>query len=675
MSERLSKSSQRGTLNLETRRTSTNTTNSQPSRKQPRKGVNPIRFPSAAGLSEHGSSTTWLCKNSACRAVLSIEDTFCRRCTCCICHLFDDNKDPSLWLFCSSEFDNRDSCGLSCHIECAIKRKRVGVVDLGQLMQLDGSYCCASCGQVSGILECWKKQLMIAKDARRIDVLSYRISLCYRLLDGTSKFKELQAFVSDAKSKLETEIGPISGVSAKMARGIVSRLSVAADVQKLCNLAIEKADVFLSTISSTNINRRADSLPAACRFLFEEVTSSSLVIVLKESESFSSDVIKGYKLWYSKSTEILSFNAPTSIFPRAQRRILISNLQPCTEYLFRIVSYTDSGDLGHSEAKCFTKSVEIVQKKADSEITAGSWNDSLQNGGISSGSEEDTKTKTTVGPSGFKVRDLGKVLHPTSAEERGCIDEFCSVDVEECCRGSGPKKHETSNEEPKSSFIQRELDLNVVSVPDLNADITPPLESSRDEDNGCTLEQAVEAEDDAISQDVEKNVKSRSNESSDSQNRKTRPVGQVPVVESWSELGRQQKLSTKSESHDCVSTLINGSPLRLCSGVGHLDGSYESSVKVIRLLECRGHITQEFRMKFLTWFSLRSTEQECRVVHTYIQTLMDDPSSLAGQLVDSFSDIITSKRPRNGFGSELVSYSTDIHGRHGQVEANKCSKR
>lgn len=99
---------------------------------------------------------------------------------------------------------------------------------------------------------------MIAKDARRVDILCYRISLSYRLLDGTLRFKELHEIVGDAKAKLETEVGPINGVSARMARGIVSRLSVSADVQKLCSLAIEKADSWLSTISNANPHHRGE---------------------------------------------------------------------------------------------------------------------------------------------------------------------------------------------------------------------------------------------------------------------------------------------------------------------------------------------------------------------------------------------------------------------------------
>jgi len=99
---------------------------------------------------------------------------------------------------------------------------------------------------------CWKKQLNIAKDARRVDVLCYRIYLSYRLLDGTTKFKDLHQIVQEAKAKLETEVGPVNGVSAKMARGIVSRLPIANDIQKLCSLAIEKADSWLATVHNAN---------------------------------------------------------------------------------------------------------------------------------------------------------------------------------------------------------------------------------------------------------------------------------------------------------------------------------------------------------------------------------------------------------------------------------------
>lgn len=629
------KTSNRALKNQESRKGSPSLSSQPPSKKQHRKGENPNRLtPTTEQLYDYGSSDSWICKNSACRAVLSTDDTFCRRCSCCICHLFDDNKDPSLWLVCTSDSDQGDSCGLSCHIECALQRGKAGVVNLGQLMQLDGSYCCASCGKVSGILGCWRKQLLVAKDARRVDALCYRIFLSYRLLHGTSRFKDLHAIVCDAKSKLEIEVGPMNGVSAKMARCIVSRLSIAGEVQQHCALAIEKADEWLASVSNTAPAPR-DSLPAACKFLFEEATSSSVVIVLIELPNVSSENVKGYKLWYCKSREDRHPKEPICVFPRAQRRILITNLQPCTEYIFRIISYTENGDLGHSEAKCFTKSVEIFQKISNSINCMNHRKDNpLVEGSSSSAKMEPMGTTSVNASPGFKVRDLGKMLQLAWAQENGCLDGICSADVGKCCELSNAIKAEAIEE--YAPCVSRGLDLNVASVPDLNEELTPPFESSRDEDNGCTLEQVVEA-DDAVSHDAKKNNPTGSHGSGDSQ----------------TEICRKRAASTNEETHDCDSTLINGSPFSIPSCSGCLDENFEYCVKIIRWLECEGHIKQGFRLKLLTWFSLRSTEQERRVVSTYIKTLIDDPSCLAGQLVDSFSDIVTSKKPRSGLCSKL----------------------
>lgn len=199
----------------------------------------------------------------------------------------------------------------------------------------------------------------------------------------------------------------------------------------------------------------------------------------------------------------------------------------------------------------------------------------------------------------------------------------------------------------------RGLDLNIASVPDLNEEVIPVIESSRDEDNGCTLEHAVEADDDAASHGIDKKGLAGSHGSADNQTWTHGPSGEVAAIASRAESGRKRAARPNEEQHDSDSALINGSPLGNSAASGSLDENFEYCVKIIRWLECEGHIDQEFRLKLLTWFSLRSSEQERRVVNTFIQTLIDDPSSLAGQLVDSFSDIISSKRPRNGFCSKL----------------------
>lgn len=599
------------------------TSDNQFSKKQPRKGENPNRIPYSEDYSDLAAKTL-VCKNSACKALLAPEDTFCRRCSCCICHIFDDNKDPSLWLVCSSESGDHESCGLSCHIECALQHQKVGVVNLGQFMQLDGSYCCASCGKVSGIIGCWKKQLLVAKDARRVDILCHRIWLSYRLLDGTSRFKELHNVIIEAKAKLETEVGALDGVSAKMGRGIVSRLAVAGELQDLCCVAIERADKWLDSVMTPNaVCREGGSLPAACKFQFEEISSSSIVIVLKETSS-NSNSIKGYKLWYKKSRGQPPEKEPI-VFPRSRRRILISNLQPCTEYTFRIISFTDTGDFGHSESKCFTKSVEIMQKNLENTGTEGQ-----------SSNGKRRRNLCPTSSSGFKVRDLGKILRAAWAEEHSGIDGFCYDGMDESIDGNLMKPETADEEQQPCVFVTRGLDLNVTNVPDLNIDAAPPSDCSPNEDNGCTS--------------GKKEGPAGSNESNDSLTWADRPACEIPGIESQSDLCKKQTLNAND---DGASSLINCTPLHGSAGRLELDDHYEYCVKVIRWLECRGYIEREFRMKFLTWFSLRSTKQERRVVRTFIDTLVDDPGSLAGQLVDSFLEIVLSKWPRNGFCSKL----------------------
>ncbi|KAG2306882.1 hypothetical protein Bca52824_026630 [Brassica carinata] len=304
-------------------------------------------------------SNSWICKNASCRANVSLDDSYCKRCSCCVCHAFDENKDPTLWLVCESGKPNDvEFCGLSCHVECAFRKDMVWVNPTGNLMKVDGYFCCYSCGKVSDILGCWKKQLVAAKDARRIDVLCYRIELSYRLLDGTCRFSELHEIVKDAKSKLEVEVGPLDGPSARNDRGIVSRLPVAMQVQELSSFAIRRAEYW-----STSVAR--DLIPAACRFDFEDVAPRQVILRLIEHPSAEERGVKGYRLWCDKKGETredYQFDIDLSRGEAQGMRILFPDLEPCKEYIFRAVSYTRAGVLGHSISGCFTKSVEIFQR-------------------------------------------------------------------------------------------------------------------------------------------------------------------------------------------------------------------------------------------------------------------------------------------------------------------------
>lgn len=126
--------------------------------KRQRKSDHPNRLPFAANGAadvspDIDSGNTMYCKNSACKAKMNQRDVFCKRCSCCICHQYDDNKDPGLWLICNSDAPFRGlSCGMSCHLECALRHENSGISQDRQDKGLDGSFCCVSCGKVNDLL-------------------------------------------------------------------------------------------------------------------------------------------------------------------------------------------------------------------------------------------------------------------------------------------------------------------------------------------------------------------------------------------------------------------------------------------------------------------------------------------------------------------------------------------
>ncbi|KAK4479945.1 hypothetical protein RD792_012997, partial [Penstemon davidsonii] len=145
------------------------------------------------------------------------------------------------WLECTTDSNLNDSCGFSCHIECALLRER----------NEDGSYCCARCNRISFLIRSWKKQLIIAKDCHLVKEFCYRILLSFRLLNGSSKYKELHKLVEEIKGHLEEEFNsPLHEYEAGK-REIVNRLSSARKLQhQLLPNAIENADKLLSANSN-----------------------------------------------------------------------------------------------------------------------------------------------------------------------------------------------------------------------------------------------------------------------------------------------------------------------------------------------------------------------------------------------------------------------------------------
>ncbi|GBG78564.1 hypothetical protein CBR_g27788 [Chara braunii] len=106
---------------------------------------------------ELGRGGLCVCRNVVCGEVLGKGDTYCRWCSCVLCHRFEGEKEePGLWVQCTGISANGSRCKAYCHIECALSRNMAGVVmvDLedGVRMPLDGQYKCLECGCVTGLL-------------------------------------------------------------------------------------------------------------------------------------------------------------------------------------------------------------------------------------------------------------------------------------------------------------------------------------------------------------------------------------------------------------------------------------------------------------------------------------------------------------------------------------------
>ncbi|XP_076901039.1 VIN3-like protein 2 [Bidens hawaiensis] len=387
---------------------------------------------------------TRVCQNLACKASMQPKDAFCKRCSCCSCHQFDDNKDPSLWLTCDWDPDScnegDEPCGMLCHLACALVHQRAGICMNGQYPEVDGGFYCVSCGKLNQLMRTWRKQLVFANEARRVDALCLRVSLSHKILEGTVKYQYLLKIVESAAKILETEVGPIGSESAKMDRRLVSRLSCSTEVQNLCTSAIQAFD------SNSTLTR----LPT-CRISFEETTPTSVTIVLDYEPHLFQDYF-GCRIWHKLSTAKQYPKEATYIVLNPEKRFKLSNLDPSTEYSCMVSFFSNTKVLGCWESKWSTSKItEVTQTDSTTEFPCTPC-------------KSDGTTK--VGP-------------------------------------SGPK--------------------------------------------------------------------------------------------------------------------------------------YEYSVGVIRSLEHNGHLSKDFRVKFLTWFSLKATMQQRRIVNVFMDALIDDPPSLAEQLLDTFT--------------------------------------
>ncbi|XP_057995058.1 VIN3-like protein 2 isoform X2 [Hevea brasiliensis] len=614
------------------------------SSKRQRKIDNPSRLTvsvnyTAANNGSNDLGNTVYCKNSACRATLKQGDEFCKRCSCCICYKYDDNKDPSLWLTCSSEPPFQGvACGMSCHLDCALRHERSAIGKDGY----DGSFRCVACWKENDLLGCWRKQLLMAKDTRRVDILCYRVSLSRKLLNKTGKYQNLYEIIDEAVKKLEAEVGPLTGLPVKMGRGIVNRLSSGPEVQKLCAFALESLDKMLSSTVAhpfpdplmRDINATAMTMVS-----FEDVYATSLIVVLS-SEVPSPSAIVGYTLWHRKAQDTDYPTEPTCTLFVPNTRFVVTGLSPATQYHFKIVSFNDvRREMGMFEVQCCTQDEVpncLVVERSQSPATNCS---SLSN---PSSVEDETNHN---GPCGDQIvyradnylsycKDSDKIVSAnvsnsviitcggtsgggTIADAVPLLDGEHAVQVANLMPGSDMQKLQNKHL-PEDQIVDdismdngsgTPVQTGLECVPYVgNSEVSLPI-------TPCKLE---------IIKDVQgRHARSKSS-NKDLLNGTGK--GEEPL-----DVSTSKKRSGERRDEECMAN-------------GHSDRDFEYYVKVIRRLECEGHIERNFRQKFLTWYGLRATPQEIRVVKAFVDTFIQDPASLAEQLVDTFSECISSKR-------------------------------
>ncbi|XP_004152742.1 VIN3-like protein 2 isoform X2 [Cucumis sativus] len=455
-----------------------------------------------------------VCQNVACKAPLNPEFAFCKRCSCCICHCYDDNKDPSLWLTCCSDSSNENgSCGMSCHLECALKHERSGIVKNSLCEKLDGSFYCISCGKINGLMGSWRRQLLNAKEARRVDVLCLRLSLCHKILIGTNLYRELHKTVELAVNMLTNEMGPLDEVCLRTARGIVNRLSCGAEVQKLCASAVEDFDS-MCRVPYRDCMQKRETLN--CKILFEDSSPTSVMVVLQYDDHLVKDFL-GCRLWHRKANAKDYPDQPSFIALKPEKKFKINDLFPSTEYYCKVSLFSSIQVFGVWEAKWVTPKLSTPYP------------------GLGKHRSGEIRTIDLL-PSRVDSKGNLTNLHPWN--------------------GLNKSKWEShyKNPSPKNS-------------------ITP-----------------------------------------------MKPISVCP--------------STPCKTSE--TRILLGSNCKRRTE----ESDYDYSVRIVKWLEHDEHIDEDFRVKFLTWFSLKASVRDRRVVSAFIDALIDDPPSLAGQLSHTFMDEI-----------------------------------
>ncbi|MCL7050398.1 hypothetical protein MKW94_014413 [Papaver nudicaule] len=510
---------------------------------------------------------------------------------------------------------------------------------------------------------------MAAKDTRRVDTLCYRISLSQKLLHGTQKYQKLHEIVCTAAEKLEAEVGPLAGLPIKMARGIVNRLSSGPEVQKMCASAVELLDSGLvhCSLSPALAHKLQECSFKSSRVIrFENVLSTSLIVVFSAQDASSEELLR-FNLWHRKADSIDYPVEPTCTLVKPKTRFSVLDLSPATKYMFKLVSFFNNKELGTSEISVVTTNGErsITKSSVEERSQSPTTNSSILSNPSSDGDESNNVTlyRDQIENPTANYFDFGR---KPDMNNSGKLSEVANKDTDDSQNTStGTEKETTAGD---SAYVLDEgASGEIISVPD-----TEMVESQRDPRISTTAyevsdvliipeHQQLEVEladkiitDNGSSSPITKSLEVIPIEGRGSDAVPITPLKLEIVKEGPGRSSRPKPVNDELENRAGVpeetqagsSSKKSGSRWdQECPRDGSSEGDLEYCVKVMRKLEYEGHIEKNFRVKFLSWYSLRATPRERKVVKVFLDTFVDDPACLAGQLVDTFSEGISNKRP------------------------------
>ncbi|KAF8687449.1 hypothetical protein HU200_043142 [Digitaria exilis] len=648
---------------------------SYPSKRQRKNGSSSL--PASNGVSAL-TENAHLCQNSACRATIHSGDKFCKCCSCCICFKYDDNKDPTLWIFCNSDHQlQEESCGFSCHLECAIEDERSGIQQSGQTKKLDGDYCCTQCGKQNGLLRCLEKQLLVAKDARSLDVLCHRIFLSYKILISTKKYMVLHDIVDTAIKKLEAEVGPITGSCMTHCRvpPSNSQISNVGDVgeSKVCGVEkfpgvsaatfdeeqeIPRSNAQIATPAHSGnmlVDPPEDHVPQDWYLNAEtDLESSSRLDNSSDAhnenelacEKTGNEIKSGNGISATRSKLKICNHIPETGSSYAQRETIARN------------KLAPGQDMGTSVSPSFAGTADTITEVSSPEValmgdpshtrminTHESERRELCNhiikgcGRLEMLAYEMGKREAEAYLKAEVVR-LTEELETAGREKANALMKTKSIEEALRTESEWSQRIEMKDLEKEVDELNKKNELmnqmidqvtksseeeNKDQVEQLNKEIEHASQTWKSsegekaalEDQVNKMNQRIEEASRAL--ELEKTIVEKANQEKKALEDQVKQLNQR--IEGASRAPELEKTVPESSSNKSLS----GKPEEVNREDGQSESSYEYCVKVLRRLGCEGYIEASFRVKFLTWFCLRAMPHERRVVSVYVDTLIDDP--------------------------------------------------